>query len=179
MSIGRGCRTYVKAPMYAGRRRHRWKASEIHLESHNGPSEGSASSIFCRNQGRHAPNFMALGAVYLSVDALTTGVTSSGAAEESHTWRGFLFAWSTDARQEIRTQLPKTNSATSTGRIMPNPRCTRSNSSCWQKSVASSVRVDACGPVAVVALIMSKCHDRHKAAGNPSSEYVLSSGDAR
>ena len=64
ISVGRGVTMYVKLLMSAERRRHQWKASKkSHLESHTKQSEGSGSQIFCRNQGRHSPNFMALGAV--------------------------------------------------------------------------------------------------------------------
>ena len=165
--------------MSPGRRRHRWKASEMsHLESHIGPSEGSASQIFCRNRGRHAPNCMASGAVDLLVDALTTGVTSCGAAEELHIRRGFLFTCSTYKRRDIRMQYPNTHRSMSTGRIMIKPRCTRSNSSCRHKAVASVVRLDACGPVAMAASIVVKGQDGPTSAGQPSSAYSLSSGDA-
>ena len=165
--------------MSSRQRRHRWKASIMsHLESHTGPSEGSDSQIFFRNQERHDPNCMALGEVDLSVGALTAGVTSYGAAEELHIRRGFLFARSTDARREIWMRSPKTNSATSTGKIILKPRCARSNSSCRQKLVASGVRVDACGPAAMAVIIVFKGQAGPTAAGQPSSAYSLSSGDA-
>ena len=122
---------------------------------------------------------MAFEAVDLLVDALTAGVASSGAAEELYIRKGFLFTWSTDSRQEIRMRSPKTNSATSTGRIMLNPHCACSNSSCMQKAVASVVRVGACGPVAMTAMIVSKGQARPIVVGQPISAYSLSSGDAR
>ena len=82
VSVGREVTTYVKVPMSAGLRRHQWKASEIsHFESHTGPSEVSASQIFYRNRGGHAPICMAFGVIYLSLYALTLGITSSGTAE--------------------------------------------------------------------------------------------------
>ena len=149
-----------------------------HLESHTGPSEGSASQIFCRNRGRHAPNFITSGAVDLLVDAFTEGVTLSSAAEELQIRRGFLFAWSTDARQEIRMWSTNTNIAVSTGRIMINPRCARSNSSCWQKAVVSGVRVDTCGSVAMAERILVKGRVGPTSVGQPRSAYSLSSGDA-
>ena len=161
------------------RRRHRWKALEMsHLESHTGPSEGSAYQIFCRNWGRHAPNCMASGAVDLSVDALKAGVTSSGAADELYIRREFLFACSTDARREIRMRSPNTNSATSTGRITLKSCCARSNSSYQQKAVASGVRVDACGPVAITEIILFKGQAGPTSAGKPISAYSLKIGGA-
>ena len=132
--------------MSPGRRRHRWKALEMsHLESHNGPSEGSAYQIFYRNWGRHAPNCMALGEVDLLVDVLAVGVTSSGAVEELQIRRGFLLSWYMDARRDVRMRFPKTYSTASTG-----------NSYFQKKAVASGVRVDACGPVAISAIIVFK-----------------------
>ena len=150
-----------------------------HLESHTRPSKGSASQIFFRNQGRHAPNCMASGKVDLLVDALTVGVTLSSAPEEFQIRRGFLFAWSTGARREIRMRLPNTNSATSTGRITLNPRCARSNSSCWKKAAASGFRVDACGPVEMAERIVVKVQAGPTSAGQPRSAYSLISGNAR
>ena len=44
VSVGWEGTMYVKGPMSDGRRRHRWKASEIsHFKSHAGPPERSAS----------------------------------------------------------------------------------------------------------------------------------------
>ena len=150
-----------------------------HLESHTGPSEGYASQIFYRNRERHVPNYMASGAVDFLVDALTAGVTLSGAAEKLHIRRGFLFAWSKGASQEIRMWSPNTNSAMSAGRIILKPLYACSNSSCRQKSVASGIRVDACGPVDMAERIVIKGQAGPTSAGQPSSSYSLSSGNAR
>ena len=114
---------------------------------------------------------MALEAVDLSVEVLAVGVTSSGVTEELHIRRGFLFAWSIDARQEIWVRLPKTNSAMATRGIILKPRCARSNSSCWHKLVASGVRMDACGPVEMAVIIVTKGQDGPTAAGQSSSAY--------
>ena len=126
-----------------------------HLDNHTVPSAGSASQIFCRNRGRHAPNWIALGALPLSVDAFTEGVIPFGAAVELQINRGFRLAWSTDASQEMRMQYPKVSSALPTGRIMLNPRSTRSRSSPWQKEVAAGLWVEAWGPLAIASLIVS------------------------
>ena len=75
--------------MWAARRGHRWKASEMsHLDNHTVPLAGSASQIFYRNQGRHAPNWIALGALPLSVDAFTERVIPFGAVVELQINRG-------------------------------------------------------------------------------------------
>ena len=160
------------------RKMHQWKVLEMsHIESHTGPSEGSVYQIFCRNQKSHAPNCIATRAVDLLVDALMAGVKSSGAAKELQIRLGFLFAWSTEAIREIRMRSPNTNSATSTGKIMLNLRYARSNSSCQQKAVASSVRVDTCEPVAMVARIVVKGQSGPTSSGQPIYAYSLSSGD--
>ena len=106
------------------------------------------------------------------------GVTSSGAAETLHIRRGFLFAQSKDTKREIRMQSPNTNSATSTGRIILKPCCAHFNSSCCQKAVTSSVRVDTCGPVAMSARIMFKVLAEPTSAGQSISAHHFSSGDA-
>ena len=121
---------------------------------------------------------MELGSVDLLVDALTVGVTPSGAAEELQIRWGFLFAWSIGARQEMHMRLPNTNSTTSTRRIILKPRCTCSNISCWQEKVSFGVRVDACEPMAMASIIVFNGHAEPTSAGQPSSAYSLSSGDA-
>ena len=126
-----------------------------HLDNHTVPSAGSASQIFCRNRGRHAPNWIALGALPLSVDAFTEGVISFGAAVELQTKRGFRLAWSTYASREMWMRSPKVSSALPAGRIMLKPRSARSRSSPRQKEVASGLRVEAWGPVAIASLIVS------------------------
>ena len=65
---------------------------------------------------------MTLGFVVVFVDVLTDGVVSSGAAEELQMMRGFLFVWATDVRREIFRHVLKYLSASSTVRIMLNPR---------------------------------------------------------
>ena len=108
--------------MSARRWRHQWKASEMpHLESHTGTTEEFASKIFFKNRGRHDPNCMAFGLVNVLVDALTSGVTLSGAAEELHIRRGFLFALSTDARRGMQMKSPTTYSYKYIGRMMIEP----------------------------------------------------------
>ena len=80
-----------------------------------------------------------------------------------------------NARQEIHMGSPKTNSALFTRRITMKPRCARSNSSCGQKVVASVVRVEACGPVTMMALIVCKNRSGPTEAGNLALHIFLAS----
>ena len=57
--------------------------------------------------------------------------------------------------------------------------CACSNSSCQKKEVASVFMVDACELVAMLALIVLKGQAGTTEAGQNSSSYILSSGDAR
>ena len=115
------------------------------MDNHTVPSAGYASQIFCRNLGRHAPNWIALGAIPLSVDAFTEGVIPFGAAVELQINRGFRLAWSTDAIREMWMRSPKVSSALPAGRIMLKPRSALSRSSPWQKEVAAGLRVEDWG----------------------------------
>ena len=136
---------------------------------------GSASQIFCRNQGRHAPNWIALGSLPLSVDAFTEGVIPFIAAVELQINRGFRLAWSTDASREMCMRSPKVSSALSVGRIMPKPRSARSRSSPRQNKVAAGLRVEAWGPIAIASLIVSSGQGAPTSAGQPCVAYSWSS----
>ena len=75
-------------------------------------------------------------------------------------------------------RLPNTNSTTSIRIIILKPRCDRYNNYCWQKAVASGVRVDACGPMAIAAIIVIKIQAGPTSVGQPSSAYSLIISDA-
>ena len=107
-SASTGGTTYAKAPTWLGRRGQRGNVSDTsHLERRTGPSSGSASQIFCTRRARHDPNWMAFGFEVWMVEALTEGVESSGAAEESQIRRGLRLGWSTEARHEMRRRVAK------------------------------------------------------------------------
>ena len=61
---------------------------------------------------------MALGLRELSDEALTEGVTASGAVVELQINRGLWLAWSTDAKREMRSLDPKCLRAASLVRMM-------------------------------------------------------------
>ena len=86
---------------------------------------------------------MALGLRELSDEALTDGVTESGAAVELQISLGLRLAWSTDAKREIRSRDPKCLRASALVRIMLNPRFVLSSSSSRTKVTESGVSVDA------------------------------------
>ena len=165
--------------MWAARRGHRWNAFKMsHLENHTVPSAGSASKIFLRNRGRHAPNWIALGALPLSVDALTEGVIPFGAAVEFQINRGFQLAWSTNASQEMRMWSPKVSSAMPAGRIMLKPHSARSRSSPWQKEVAAGLRLEAWGTVSITSHIIASGQGAPTSAGQPCVAYFWSNAVA-
>ena len=149
-----------------------------HLDNHTVPSAGSASHIFCRNRGRHAPNWISLGALPLSVDTFTEGVIPFGSAVELQINRGFRLAWSTDASREMRMRSPKVSSAMPAGRIMMKPRSALSRSSPWQKEVAAGLRVEAWGPVATASCIVSSGQGAPTYAGQPCVAQSWSSAVA-
>ena len=96
---------------------------------------------------------------------------SSGAAVELHMRRGFLFAWSTEARRDIRKRVPKYLMASSLVRMMLNPRLTLSRSSLRTSWAELFVWVDLWGPVAIPARIEAIGQGGPTEAGNPLVAY--------
>ena len=158
--------------MWAARRGHRWKVSEMfHLDNHTVPSAGSASQIFCGNRDRHAPNWIAPGALPLSVYAFTEGVIPFGVAVELQINHGFRLAWSNEASREMWMRSPKVSRAMPAGRIMLKPRSAHSRSSPRQNEVAAGLRVEAWGPVAIASLIVLSGQGAPTSAGQPCVAY--------
>ena len=94
---------------------------------------------------------MAFGLEVWMVEALTEGVESYGAAEESQIRRGLRLGWSIEARREMWRRVAKWAKASSKVRMMLKPRRTRSRRSVRQKEVDVGFVVDVCGPAATAA----------------------------
>ena len=121
---------------------------------------------------------MALGFEELSVEALTDGVTVSGAAVELQISRGLRFFWSTDAKRDILSLLPKYARASSFVRMILNPRFVLSRSSPLTKLTDSLARADVWGPVLMAARMEVRGHASPTRAGKPSLEYEARSSAA-